>query len=512
MDRIRQVYLSFSRHERQLLRTYFEAFSQRGDDKALKFLTYLEERPTIEQADLAELIYGNPKAKALTDLKKKIWQRMKEVTQLSVNRDHRKIAQVDPASQVQLELLHDLAHALNLRMRGLNSLARELLQEIQAQAAAHGYPGLQLQALAMLRSLALTVEEVTEHYNPLMALTLEGYVSDLVSQAAMDQYGVAIRLERMTDEHELCAWLEETCVDLENRLNEHYSVRAYMHLLILQESLYRMQGKFDLAEELIGELRSHLDAHPQLNTKYREGLPFLHLAAIELRAYRFAQARETAHQALTRFRPGKRIYYRAILLEALSLIYLGAWDEASLMFNDLGEVPETTDIGAMALVIEFVQLCICYLQDDLKVVQRALQRDNPLTHDKRGWNVGLRLMEIMVLIDREEYDAASSRVETFRKYLERYEVISARSLAIFQYLYQLDRHSYDFQAVRDRAQILRAELEIAPEWNPVGYEIIRFESWLRAHEADRPVPEVWREDMQALMQQGGAKEEELPGR
>lgn len=499
MERIRSVYTSMSRGEKRLLTRYFEAFSPKSsENKSVQFLKYLDDCPTISHADMAELLYGNPKAKALSMQKPKIWERMMEILHLSVNSDHRAIAREDPASQIQLEILKELSYALTLRMRGRNDLARTLLEECQQKAESFGYPGLQLQAQTMLRSMAQTREEVTEHYNPLMDLTLESYISDLISQAAMDEYAVMSHLDRMPDEDEISEWLVGICARLEKRVEEHYSRRAHMHLLILKENLCRLQGRFAEGEELVQELKDLMEAHPELGSKYRMGLPYLHLADIELRSYRFPEAKKTAGEAITFFRPGKRIYYRSILLTSLSQIYLGEWDEAWNLLNSLGEFPPSSEVEVMRPITGFLKTCLLYLRGEPAKARHELQQENPLQQDKRGWNVGLRMFEIMVLIDLEQCDAASSRIESFRKYLSRYEIINARSVAIFQYFYHLEKVAFDFSAVLDKGKAALEELKDAPAWNPVGYEIIRFESWLRAHEEGRGVGEVLVEDCESL--------------
>ncbi len=459
---------------------------------------YLEDCPKISHGDMAELLYGNHKAKGLSMLKPKLLERMLETLNLSINPDHKALAKEDPASQIQLELLKQLNYALTLRMRGCNQLAREILEKCETRAVEFGYPGLQLQAQTMLRSMSDSLEEIQTHFGPEMQSTLEAYQSDLMSQAYMDEYRVMTQMDRMPDEEMLREWLRERICNLEKRLEVHYSRRAHLHWFILRENLCRIEGAFQTGRQVVQEIEDLLTIHPGLKSRYREGLPHLHLADLELRCYHWQAALQAATSARALFYPGRRIHYRAGMLKMLSQLYLGDWAAAAATTQELLSVPAKHELRSLRPLVEYLHLCQGYLNGDLNSVKRSIQWENPLNQDKRGWNVGIRLMEIIILVDLAEYETASLRIETLRKHLSNHQALEARSVLIYRYLYQLERNSFSFEATSKKTEEIMDDLAELTQWNPIGYEVVRFESWLKAKQEGRPVAEVLKEDWRKL--------------
>ncbi len=476
------------------MRTYLDAFPSRGENKALAFIRYLEDCPTISHGDMAELLYGNPKSKTLSSLKPKLEERMLELFHLSVNGDHQALAKADPASQIQLHLFKKLSYALTARMRGMHDLARELLQECVAEADDYGYSDIKLQALTLLRSLSRSEEEVTTRYSPAIDEALEAYVTELMGLSAMDEYDVRIELDHMPDEAALVAWLEERLTALEQRLQHHYSKRGHLFQLVLQENLCRYRGRFSEGRQVVQDWITLMEAHPGLKSRYREGLPYVHLADLELRCRNYPQAVQACDQARAVLYPGKRLYYRASLLKLLSHLYQGQWEAAQVVGDELGQIPYLPELENFIPIARYLRVCLIYLRGERREALRVLQRENPLQQDKPGWNVGLRLMEILVLVDLEEFDLASSRIESLRKHVSKYGVVDPRSEWVYRYLYQWERQSFDPQGITPKMKDLLREMVDHTTWNPIGYEVLRFESWVRAKTEGKPIEAVLLQD------------------
>lgn len=112
---------------------------------------------------------------------------------------------------------------------------------------------------------------------------------------------------------------------------------------------------------------------------------------------------------------------------------------------------------------------------------KTLKRYSFLISDKSGWRLGYRILELMSLIELENYDSLPYRLDTFRKLIASItkENVS-RPKAILQLLNRLVKSNFDFNIVNDKMPDTIQALRDGNEqyhWDIRGYEIIRFDSW-----------------------------------
>ncbi|MBK7441259.1 MAG: hypothetical protein IPI65_06945 [Bacteroidetes bacterium] len=101
--------------------------------------------------------------------------------------------------------------------------------------------------------------------------------------------------------------------------------------------------------------------------------------------------------------------------------------------------------------------------------------------DKTGWALGYRILEIMSLVELENYDALPYRLDTFRKQLSKItkENVSRPKLFLL-IMNRLIKDNFDFKLVNQKQaeslQLLRDGKD-KYFWNPRSYEVIRFDEW-----------------------------------
>lgn len=113
-----------------------------------------------------------------------------------------------------------------------------------------------------------------------------------------------------------------------------------------------------------------------------------------------------------------------------------------------------------------------------------LRKENELLKDKSGWLFGHKLLEIMCYVELEEFDMIDFRIESLRKLLLRQKhknIIRIKS--IFNILNTLVKTGYNFKnTYKKEAQFFQLLNESKDEyfWDPLGYEIIRFDEWFKS--------------------------------
>lgn len=113
-----------------------------------------------------------------------------------------------------------------------------------------------------------------------------------------------------------------------------------------------------------------------------------------------------------------------------------------------------------------------------------LQKENALLKDKSGWLFGHKLLEIMCYVEMDEFDMIDFRIESLRKLLQRQKHKNiTRIKSIFNVLNTLVKTGYNFKSTyKKEAEIFQLLSESKDEyfWDPLGYELIRFDDWFRS--------------------------------
>jgi hypothetical protein len=115
-----------------------------------------------------------------------------------------------------------------------------------------------------------------------------------------------------------------------------------------------------------------------------------------------------------------------------------------------------------------------YMEGKPQRAWQKLQEIQDLNHDKMGWHTGIRIFEIMLLIEIDEVDMASLKLEAMRKHLFRYNA-DERSKHIFRFLTAMERSSYDFHNIKNVEELMQAIANT--RWTIFGHEVTRFETW-----------------------------------
>lgn len=122
-----------------------------------------------------------------------------------------------------------------------------------------------------------------------------------------------------------------------------------------------------------------------------------------------------------------------------------------------------------------------FANKDYKSTLKTLKRQSFLKSDKSGWRLGYRILELMSLIDLEQYDAIPFRLETFRKLLRTITKENVeRPKLILLLLNRLVKENFDFSSVSKKHKHLLELLQKADGlyyWDAEGYEVTRFDEW-----------------------------------
>lgn len=122
-----------------------------------------------------------------------------------------------------------------------------------------------------------------------------------------------------------------------------------------------------------------------------------------------------------------------------------------------------------------------FMEERYDDAMRTLNKDTELTKDKSGWLLGYRLLEMLIMIEKEDYEWVDFKIDSFRKLLERQKGQNIqRAKLIHTILNSLVKSNFDFEETsieesRNYKALIKAQDELY--WDPMGFEVIRFDEW-----------------------------------
>lgn len=432
---------------------------------------------------MSERLYGDPHSKAFIMLKSRLVEKMLETLTLSINFQNNPTFKEDPAAFEAINLQKHLIYAFLLRRRGLEEHAREILEKCVKLAEELSFPEYKLMALISLRNFSSSEREVVWSFRQEIDDSLEQFRTDIIGSGIFDEFRV-LRADSTSPDKSKETFLEEKTLELEERLDKMYSARTHYYYLAMKVYLHEFREEYSQVKLVLEEMIELLHSHPGIGSKNRLGIPYHQLAGVEVRVGNYEAAVEASNRALSYFHPHKRNYLSASLYKLFGCIYANDLPQAWQSLGELDWFQSQKHLDVLNGIVSYLQACIHFLEGDYKKSQKVLFEATELLNDKAGWNVGIRVFEIIILVDLEMTDLASAKIESLRKHIGKYDV-EERMKNIYKCLHYLERQSFLFDdyspELKEAIEVLGAETP----WSALDHEVINVEVWFDAKSSGR---------------------------
>lgn len=477
MDRIRQLWNTFSNSEKRYLRIYIEAFHRGSDNTALSLIQLLERKPDITQEEASQKLYGKKRTQAFSMLKGRLMDRMFDVLSLSVNLQNHPLVKEDPSVVAKVQLYKHFLASLLVKKRGLNDLAHELAQKVRTQSEALDYPE------GLLLSLPFIASHKAAKGKPVKALwdvvdhAILQFKNDLTSLGFFEEYR-ALYSGHSGKDQERIEFLNGATKDIQLRLEEAYSSRSHYYYLHLLMEKATEEGDTESMREILFELLDLLDSNEGLNQKNRQTITSYRLAKLELKEKHY----QAAYEAATKARDNAPARRTNSVYAHLIFIY------AAFFTNNLQQAEEALNTLSDALIAQsgelnmgiftFIRAIISYAKGDIFDAKASIMDADALYQDKHGWNLGLRIFDIVLHIDMRKHDLAESMIGNLRKHVQRYAEEDSREMAMYRYLNALCRAAFNFEEALETGREFIEKLNQRADWEPYGHEPIPYHVWI----------------------------------
>ena len=151
------------------------------------------------------------------------------------------------------------------------------------------------------------------------------------------------------------------------------------------------------ASEYCNYLVDLVKSNPSINLKTRLGIAYLNYSQNELFNYGFKSALENAIEGKKCFKEGTFNYNNGLEFEFYSNFYMGKLNDAATAIETLIKNTKTDRNQFELAKRNYLLACTYFAQKQFIKANRTLQFVSNAEKDKEGWNIGIRIINIMNL-------------------------------------------------------------------------------------------------------------------
>jgi tetratricopeptide (TPR) repeat protein len=478
MDRVKVLYSNLSNSEKKALRHYLDSFNLKGENKSMDLLRLIDESPDITHEAASEKLYADPRSKAFIMMKSRLYEKMTEFLPLTINPDANRREKESPYYPIDLiEFRKCMLTATLLVERRMGALALEYFERARKLAASSNCPELEVDVLFRLRGLDGRDMNRFEDLSIQLKRSLTQQECDINATGLYRKWYVLHSMRVAGDDDKL-AFLEAHIPDLEESIRQTYSPRADYFLQMLKVNYCYITREYEEGKRVCHKAIAILKENAGIRNAVRMSDPWFQLGKLELHFRHYAAATEALEKARSYHPSDSMAYLSTSTIMLYALVYSQAIAEASTLIDTIAPYLENRlrqNAPTLPGIFTYLRCCVLYLQGQTHQAWVLIQEIQELNFDKEGWITGIRLFEVMLLIEKRDRDFASLKLESLRKHMARY-ASDERMRIFYRLLAAQERQDFRFNEVQDE-KVALAKLQDEYEWDPVGHEVIRFDEW-----------------------------------
>lgn len=481
---VRRLLVKLTQEEVAILRRYLLPSRASKKPKTLKIVDLILDprghNDDVIQKRVSPEASDNTFAILIADLKKKI----QEVLIMDINLDRKGIY-----PQIKKVKYACRKHLITIDIffkRGLTHEAFILLDKVIAKAKS--FELFDIAAEALYTKSSATVKRVgvkgmhelfdeSNYYQKCHEVVMQAQIlyNQITAEASFHQYA------------DIVDRIESKFQAIQEQLTHYPSETAWYHLSVCKLFILQEQKNYLEADHLLNEMLVRVKKSKAIRMARRIGIAHMRLADNALMANDPQSALDNAEAATDYLDQGNFNNQLAREFVFISSIHLGKTEHLTNLIkgliNDTGKEKSPFYFAKR----KYYHACLLVLRNRNKYAHICLQECGALDTDKDGWNIALRILNIMNQISWGGlYDSAESHIENLYQHINKTRKLSEvtpRQLAILDILKALVRDGFDFELVskkKEKEIRLLSSGDKGYEWQMNSTEVIRFDSWFKA--------------------------------
>lgn len=489
LEQLRSIHFMMDRNERVALRNYLLSFESRKKGHKPRSVVLFDLLEKYE--DDAKVLALLKKKVPSEDARRMIIVRLREkmLASLSLDFNVSRDENYDEQAQTRAAVILGKLQGGLLLGRGQRKLGFYVLDKAIGKAKYYEFYDDLIDMLSMERQLIKAYTGSDQAFYDLVAEIAE-YSKHRDAANLAKQYfeEVTMRygfkgLSRLPADPKQLEFLKDRIDDLHEAFEQTGSATVGYYYYFLLVEYHQLQNNLVEASDFLSKLAQILENNPAIRRKVRLASVHLNHGANDLWRHRFEEAKKEFEISLTYIRENTRNH--AVITELLfySLFYAGKMAEAEQVLESIVESKHVDQSEFRRAVRSYLLACVSFAKGEFRKVNLRLANSHHIGKDKEGWNMGSRVLSIMLAIEREKYDYADSQIVNLRQFmregLKGFEV-RLRDRLILELLVELRKKSYSFKEVAEVKQEVLQQLyldNIETGWLLQTPEMICFHTW-----------------------------------
>lgn len=306
-------------------------------------------------------------------------------------------------------------------------------------------------------------------------------ISDNINEINLFTSSLQVRFNRKVKNTEIVSYLKRELPrfqDIEKNNKSDTWLLGYYTILL--EYCHQIHD-YDQADEICFKQLQVFKRSPFLSTKNRIGSTYLQLANNNLFAGRFEISLKYVDSSTKYFKLGYLNYVNACDVKFYSLIYLKKYDQATKMVREILKFKPVQSSDFYYAKWNYFLSVSLYFLNELREAYINLNNSKFLSEDRDGWGINIRILSIMIQVERGIIDGIDFELDNLRKqiiFLKNY--VSDRQVLISRLLNQLNKSDFDFNRFDFESNKLYIRLITDSEcsWQIKSPEFVVFEHWI----------------------------------
>jgi hypothetical protein len=490
IESIRRITQKLSAQEVEAVRTYIGSFSRKFGEYTPKTLSLFnvinDNTEKYSEAEIKRRVFpegdkDNTFVKLLSRLQEKIYEGLTLEVNLKRPNTYSK------AILSLYQLRKNTITAQILYTRGMVKEALALIAKSQRTAIRHHYYN-ELFSLLNLKYIAMNftfgekearqVEKDILYYRELRAVH---------EKAELYFNSLAFRDRKQANTQ---IFLDELKSRIDDLAAEPYLYKvnvAQYYLGQLKTQYERLQGHHREMEKNAWALLGLMQANASLQNRPRMANVYKNLADACLFTGKYDTAREYADKTRQLLIPYSQNYFEMEMFFFRTYFHQEDYRKA---FTHLREIERLTREHPVTDPfytdqLRYFQAYTLFMQGKYKEANKLLQRLNELANDKEGWNIALRILQVLIRIGQQDYTQADYLVDNLNHYVShptRRKLVKRRDYLLSKLLYKLMQKEYNYDALSASSSDILHALEKDPkvQWQFFTPELVPVHAWLRS--------------------------------
>ena len=280
--------------------------------------------------------------------------------------------------------------------------------------------------------------------------------------------------------------VEKAIIVLEKDFEETASAIIGLEYYTLTSEVAQIRYDFKEATDQFKLMLDLLSNNRSVGNRVRLMVANLNIAQNYIYQFNFKQAKPFIETSKSHATINTAAYLTILGQDLYILLYQAKLNEASVLAEQMIGVAKDLKHKSFFAKYSYYAAVSSFCAQDFKKARRFLLDTDPLLKDKQGYNVAIRVFNIILDIEGEKEDLADSQINNLRQFINeglKEVATSKRDNLILSILIELRKNSYDFKRTlvnkADDLELLYSK-DPSYSWMPESAELICFQLWFDA--------------------------------